>query len=37
MVDKVSWQYKNEIIFGTILNTKSLDPASGYSGWFTVR
>ena len=37
MVDKVSWQYKNEIIFGTTLNTKSLDPASGYSGWFTVR
>lgn len=37
MVDKVSWQDKNEIIFGTTLSTKSLDPANGYSGWFTVR
>ena len=38
MIDeKVNWQSKNELVFGTTVSTKSLDPANGYSGWFTVR
>ncbi|MCR4944714.1 MAG: ABC transporter substrate-binding protein, partial [Clostridium sp.] len=26
-----------ELVFGTTSSTKSLDPANGYSGWYTVR
>ena len=35
--EKVEWPHKNELIFGTTLSTKSLDPANGYCGWFLVR
>ncbi len=38
MIDEnVNWQDKDELVFGTTLSTKSMDPANGYSGWFTVR
>ncbi len=38
MIDKnVSWKSKDELVFGTTLSTKSLDPSNGYCGWFTVR
>lgn len=33
----ISWPKKDELIFGTTLSTKSLDPANGYCGWFLVR
>ena len=32
-----SWESSDELVFGTTLSTKSLDPAKDYSGWFTVR
>ncbi|WP_294152933.1 ABC transporter substrate-binding protein [uncultured Clostridium sp.] len=32
-----SWESSDELVFGTILSTKSLDPAKDYNGWFTVR
>lgn len=35
--DEINWESKNQLIFGTTLSTKSLDPANGYSGWFLVR
>lgn len=35
--EAVQWPHKNELIFGTTLSTKSLDPANGYSGWFLMR
>lgn len=31
------WESKDELVFGTTLSTKSLDPAQAYNGWFTVR
>ena len=34
---EVQWESKDELVFGTTLSTKSLDPANGYSGWFLVR
>lgn len=34
---EVEWERKNQLVFGTTLTTKSLDPANGYSGWFLVR
>lgn len=35
--DDTVWKSKEELVFGTTISTKSLDPAQGYSGWFTVR
>lgn len=35
--EEIEWQDKEQLVFGTTLSTKSLDPANGYSGWFTVR
>lgn len=35
--EAVQWPHKNELIFGTTLSTKSLDPANGYCGWFLMR
>lgn len=35
--NEVEWESKDELVFGTTLSTKSLDPANGYSGWFLVR
>ena len=35
--DDSVWESKDQLVFGTTINTKSLDPAQGYSGWFTVR
>lgn len=34
---EIKWDSKDELVFGTTLSTKSLDPANGYSGWFLVR
>lgn len=31
------WKSSDEIVFGTTLSTKSLDPAKDYNGWFTMR
>ncbi|BBK77242.1 ABC transporter substrate-binding protein [Clostridium butyricum] len=31
------WKSSDELVFGTTLATKSLDPAKEYNGWFTVR
>ena len=31
------WRSSDELVFGTTLSTKSLDPAKEYNGWFTVR
>ncbi|SCH86955.1 MULTISPECIES: ABC transporter substrate-binding protein [unclassified Romboutsia] len=33
----IEWEEKDQLVFGTTLSTKSLDPANGYCGWFTVR
>lgn len=35
--DDSVWESKDQLVFGTTISTKSLDPAQGYSGWFTVR
>lgn len=34
---EINWESKNQLIFGTTVSTKSLDPANGYCGWFLVR
>ena len=31
--DDTVWKSKEELVFGTTISTKSLDPAQGYSGW----
>lgn len=35
--NNIQWDTKEELVFGTTLSTKSLDPANGYCGWFLVR
>ena len=35
--EEVEWESKDELVFGTTLSTKSLDPGNGYNGWFLVR
>lgn len=35
--DNIEWESKEQLVFGTTLSTKSLDPANGYCGWFLVR
>lgn len=35
--DDSVWESKDQLVFGTTISTKSLDPAQGYSVWFTVR
>lgn len=35
--NKIDWESKDELIFGTTLSSKSLDPANGYCGWTLVR
>lgn len=35
--EEIQWESKDELVFGTTLSTKSLDPANGYCGWFLVR
>lgn len=34
---EVQWESKEELVFGTTISTKGLDPANGYNGWFLVR